>query len=131
MSRFDKGQSVFIRDRWFQIDKSSLHKNRPLLKLKGIDSVEAAESYKWEIVKASGEPELDSDEYMVSDLVGLNVKTDQGTALGEVQEILNYPAHDILVVGEVLIPLIKEFVTDINLESQTITVHLIPGMVSD
>jgi 16S rRNA processing protein RimM len=120
-----------VKENWYVIEKSAIHKGRPLLKLSGIGSVELAEGLKWEKMSAAGEPELDDDEYLVSDLIGLQVITDEGLQLGKIDEILPYPAHDILVIGEVMIPLIKEFVKEIDPESNTVTVHLIPGMVSD
>ena len=54
--------------------------------------------------------------------------TEEGEELGTVTDVLPYPAQDILQVGEIMIPLVKEFVKQIDEESGTITVHLIPGM---
>jgi 16S rRNA processing protein RimM len=129
--RFAAGQTVYLNDSQYLIVKSAVQKGRPLLKLKGVDSIEEAEALKWAELYATGTPELEEDEYLVNDLIGLEVVTDAGTSLGKIEQILPYPAHDILVVGEVMIPMIKEFVLAVDPDANTVTVHLIPGMVSD
>jgi len=106
-----------------------LHKGRPLLKLAGINDATAAQALQWCYLEALGRPEVAEDEILATDLLGLEVITTEGQKLGPVNNVLNYPAHDILVVGEVMIPLIKEFVKEIDLEQQLITVQLIPGML--
>lgn len=131
LERFGKGERLLINGEWYEIEKSSIHKNRPLLKLKGIGSVEAAEALKWATLMAVGNPELKDGEFLVEDLIGLEVVDQEGRILGPVKEVLNYPAHDLLVVGELLVPLVKEFVKDVDLESRRITVHLIPGMLPE
>ncbi len=106
----------------------SIHKGRPLLKLKGIEDVTAAESLQWEYLEAVGRPELDEDEFLAEDLIGLRAVTSEGEELGEVEDVLPYPAQDVLVIGEIMVPLVKQFVKDIDLEGGTVTVELIPGM---
>lgn len=64
-------------------------------------------------------------------LVGLDVVTQEGRAVGQVAEIWPTPAHPVLVVrgpGEVLIPAIAEFVLAVDLTARRITVRLLPGM---
>lgn len=107
----------------------SIHKGRPLIKISGIEDLTAAEKLQWEYLEAVGRPELDEDEYLAEDLIGLKVVTDTGQELGEVEDVLPYPAQDVLQVGEILIPLIKQFVKKIDPDNGTITVHLIPGML--
>ena len=64
-------------------------------------------------------------------LIGLEVVTEDGRAVGTISEIWPTPAHPVLVVhghGEVLIPSIPEFVKAVSLEEKRITVRLLPGM---
>ncbi len=54
--------------------------------------------------------------YRVGDLLGLPVRTASGRAVGEVRDVLEAPAHEILAVrapdgGDVLIPLVDELIT--------------------
>lgn len=73
--------------------------------------------------------ELDEDEYYYSDLIGMSVVNQNNEARGEVIEIRELPQADYLVVKyngkKVLIPFIKEFVTDVN---EKIVVNEIEGL---
>lgn len=131
VSRFDKGKELFLKGEWVMIESSTIHKGRPLLKLRGVDTATAAESLQWQFLEIeSGErPELEEDEYFSDDLVGLKVLTTSGQELGEVEEVLAYPAHDVLQVGEVLIPVVKQFIKEINFDDEKIVVELIYGML--
>ena len=86
--------------------------------------------YKWEYLEAIADerPELEEDEFTMAELTGLQVVTTKGEVLGKVDEVLPYPAHDILKVGETLIPLVKEFVKEVDVKGGRITVELIEGM---
>ena len=50
------------------------------------------------------------------------------SALGTVDDVERYPAQDVLVVGDIRIPAVKNFVLAVDLEARTIIVRLIPGM---
>lgn len=82
-------------------------------------------------MEAEGRPELEEDQFLTEDLLDLEVYTEDGQLLGTVDEVLNNPAHDILVVGELMIPVVKEFVLDVDLDEEKITVRLIPGMLPE
>lgn len=128
LERFQAGSRLRLRGEWVEVESMSIHKGRPLLKLKGIEDVTAAESLQWEYLEAVGRPELDEDEFLAEDLIGLRAVTSEGEELGEVEDVLPYPAQDVLVIGEIMVPLVKQFVKDIDLEGGTVTVELIPGM---
>jgi len=54
--------------------------------------------------------------YRVGDLLGLPVRTASGRSVGEARDVLEAPAHEILVVrapdgGDVLIPLVDELIS--------------------
>ena len=128
--RFQKGARLRLDGNWVTVESMRIHKNRPMLKLSGVNDLTAAERLQWHYLEASAKdaPELDEDEYLVDDLIGLRVVTTEGLELGEVDEVLAYPAHEVLEVGDMLIPLVKEFVKDVDLDNEVITVQLIPGM---
>ena len=128
MERFEVGSRLLLKGEWVEVEKMAIHKNRPLIRLAGVHNLAAAEALKWEYLEAIGRPELDDDEYLTEDLLDLRVVTDTGEELGVVNDVMNYPAHEVLVVGEIMIPLVKEFVKEIDLDEERITVHLIPGM---
>jgi 16S rRNA processing protein RimM len=74
------------------------------------------------VIDASLLPKAEAGEYYWRDLIGLNVETEQGTALGVVDYLLETGANDVLVVKEGekerLIPFLQgQFVKHIDLES--------------
>ncbi|MBS1725876.1 MAG: 16S rRNA processing protein RimM [Armatimonadetes bacterium] len=127
-SRFDKGNILFLDGKPLKIEASQFHKGRPLIKLAGINTMSEAETLQWKILEAEGEPEMDDDEYLIEDLIGLKVVTVEGEELGEVDDIEDYPAHEVVLVGEIRIPLVDEFIKDIDLDKEVMTVKLIYGM---
>jgi len=71
-------------------------------------------------------PEAEAGEYYWADLVGLAVKTVDGVLLGQVENILETGANDVLVVQgdtERLIPFVQgDVIKDIDLDQQLIIV---------
>jgi 16S rRNA processing protein RimM len=130
LERFDVGATLRVREELHEVLENKWHKNQLLLKLSGIDDLTAAESYKWAYLEAIGDerPELDEGEYLTEDLIGMTVSTAEGKLLGQIDDVLEMPAHDVLVVGSIMIPAVKEFVKDVNVEDRTVVVELIPGM---
>ena len=129
-SRFEAGHRVLIDDNWHVIVEMKWHKNRPHIRLDGVNSIEAAELLKWKYleVPASDLPTLEVDEFFSKDLIGMTVITHSGELLGKVTDVLQNPAHDIIAVGELLIPAVKEFVLEVSLPKKQVTVRLIEGM---
>jgi 16S rRNA processing protein RimM len=127
---FEAGARVRIGDNWYEITSCSWHKNRPLLGLSGVDSMNAAEELRWKFLEAFPleDPDLEDDEYLVEDLLECRVVTEEGEDLGVLDEVEPMPAQDVYRVGEIRIPAVKEFVREIDLENKVITVRLIPGM---
>ena len=76
--------------------------------------------------------QLEADEYLVDQIIGLNVITVEGEALGTIVEIIATGANDVYVVhgerGEVLLPARSEVVRSIDLATATMTVELLPGL---
>lgn len=62
---------------------------------------------------------LDPGEYLVADLIGLAAVDPAGAALGTIAEILQLPAHDVLVIRdgdrERLVPLVDAFLREVDL----------------
>lgn len=131
--RFQKGSRLRLKGQWVTVESYREHKNRPMVKLTGIESATAAEKLQWEYLEAIivDTPELDDDEYLTDDLIGMQVVTTEGRVLGEVDDVIENPAHDILQIGDILIPVVKEFIKDIDLDKEIITVELIPGLLPE
>jgi 16S rRNA processing protein RimM len=76
--------------------------------------------------------ELDEDDVLLHDLVGCAVKKTDGTPWGTVAAIESGDFQDLLVIHdngiERLLPLVDAFVTDIDLDTSTITVDPPEGL---
>ena len=78
--------------------------------------------------------ESPQDSFWEHQLLGLEVITMDGDRLGEVVEVMETGANDVLVVEgdrEYLIPMIAEVVKEIDLDSGTIMVKPLPGLLED
>jgi 16S rRNA processing protein RimM len=128
--RLAKGARLRLDGEWCEVTSSMHHKNHVVLTLDGITDRSAADSLKWKYLEAPKEdrPDLEEDEYLTEDLIGLQVVDQDGSALGTVDDVLAAPAHDILVVGEVMIPAVQQFIKKIDFDAEVISVELIPGM---
>lgn len=140
INRFDDLKKVYVKtkkeDKLYKVENVRYHKNMVLLKLEGIDNLEQAELLKnafLEIDREDAVP-LKEGQFFIADLIGLEVYTDEGKLLGKVDDIYNTGANDIYVVKDelgkqILLPGIKEVIKQVDLESEKIIVHLIPGLI--
>src|ERR1044072_7369141 len=130
VERMDVGRRLRMKGDWITVTGARIHKERLLLTLEGVKSIDDAEALLWEYLEAPSDerPDLDEDEYVTADLVGLDVFTTDGENLGKVADVLLMPAHDVLVVGAIMIPAVKQFVKSVDLGAKRITVELIEGM---
>jgi 16S rRNA processing protein RimM len=103
------------------------HKGRFVLKLAGVDSIDAAERLRGRDVgidEAELQP-LPQGSYYHHQLVGLQVRDRAGRALGRVERVLETGAVPVLQVGgaagELLLPLVDRFVLAVDLAAGTLT----------
>ena len=111
-------------------------KNLVILKFDGIDNINDIEIYKGKDLWIPREEaqELGEDEYYIADLQGLNVVLEDGTEFGTLRDVMETGANDVYIIdsnehGEVLLPAIKECILDVDLEKNTMTVHLMKGLL--
>ena len=95
INRFDKLKKVYIKNKdgkkEYQIQEVKYHKNMVLMKLEGIDTVEQADLLRqsYLLVNRDDEEPLEEGVYYIVDLIGLEVYTDEGVLLGNVDDIFN------------------------------------------
>ncbi|MFN3422686.1 MAG: ribosome maturation factor RimM, partial [Armatimonadota bacterium] len=65
-------------------------------------------------------PELKEDEFLLSELLGMTVVTESGEFVGEVIEVMESPAHDLLVTERGLIPMRHEFIKKVDRKKKQI-----------
>lgn len=116
------------------------HKNVYLLKIVGWDQIEEAKQWRdAELLVPITEAafnQLDEDEYYFHQIINCEVKTTAGEVVGKVKEILLTAANDVLVIEpkgvgkEILLPFVKEFVKEIDMQAGQITVVWMEGLES-
>ena len=137
--RFEEVEYLYMEnqgDKKYLIENVRYQRNMVLLKLKGIDTIEEAESLR-DInlyIDDSNLRELDEDEHMISDLIGLNVYLEDLTPVGTIVNVLKYIANDVYVIRgiedqEYLIPALKQFVPVVDIENGKIIITPIKGMI--
>lgn len=123
--------------RLYTVAQSRRHQQYLILQLRGVSDRSAADLLREQYVMVALEDAipLEDDEYYLFQVIGLDVITAQGEALGRVIDVIETGANDVFVVrgprGEVLLPVIDECVQDIDLDKGTITVHLMEGLLGE
>lgn len=126
--------TVYLRGRPYAVEDARVQKTCVLLKLAGVDSVEAAARLRDVVVEINrDDAKLPEGAMFIQDLIGLPVLCD-GEEIGTVKEILQMPSNDVYVVRgahEYLIPAVPEFILERNPDEGFIRVRLLEGMQSD
>ncbi len=138
--RFDRLKKVYIKKQnvkeEYEIEKVKYHKEMVLIKFKGIENPEQANLLRnnYLIIDRKNEEPLEEGRYYIVDMIGLEVYTEEGELIGNLEDIFNTGSNDIYVVKnelgkQILLPAIKEVIKKVDIENKKIIVHLIPGLV--
>ena len=114
-------------------EKLRFHKNCAIIKFKEIKDMNEAETFKGTVLFSEKSKNLPEGVYYVGDLMGLKVFGD-GKEIGEVTDVFKTGANDVYTVKtpegkEVYIPAVKEFIKNIDLDSKTIEINLVDGLL--
>lgn len=126
--RFRKLKTVFIEDKEVKVVWFKLQADRVILKFEGIETMDEAEKLRNKYLKVKREDaiKLPKDTHFVVDLIGCKVYDAEEKEIGEVFDIIKTPANDVYWVKngkkEVLIPVLKDIVYDIDIENKKITI---------
>lgn len=122
--------------RRLEIENVKYFKNLVILKFKGINNINDIEMYKqrelW-ILREDAQ-ELEDDEYYIADLIGMEVVLEDGSKFGTLKDVMETGANDVYIVEdmkgeEVLLPAIKDCILDVDVETNTMTIHLMKGLI--
>jgi len=122
-----------------RIREWSLWKDQLILTIEGVNDRTQAEQMRGQelLIDASFLPEADEDEPYLRDLLGLTVKLENGETVGELEDI-DFPAgQEIWVIRapesrggyEILLPAVPEFVLDIDLDAEIVTIAPPEGLL--
>lgn len=122
----------------YSVQAARLHQDYLLLKLKEIPDRNQAEPLRGQYVMIDLENAipLDDDEFYLYEVIGLDVQTTGGAALGTVQDVIETGANDVYIVnsrryGRLLLPIHGETLIHIDFEQGIITVQLPDGLLPD
>lgn len=110
-------------------------KNCLLVTIDGVEDMDSAERLKSMSLFAKREdfPPLPKGEYYLIDLIGLTAETVDGEEIGEVVNIIESAAQNLLVINkdgrEILIPKCDAFVSRVDLEEKKIYITPIEGLI--
>ena len=121
-----------IAGKEYEIVFCRIQKSCNLVKLSGVDTMEAAQAMRGKVVELYRE-DIDDEVIFAAELIGVDVYAD-GDLLGKITEVLDYPGNAVYVVNgehEYMIPAVKQFILSTDLEANTMQVKIIEGMRSD
>lgn len=113
------------------------HSGELLVRFEGIGDRDAAAELRgtWLTVdSATIAPPEDPDEFHDTDLVGLSVRTVDGTQVGTVDDVL-HSGQDVLVIRsadgrEVMVPFVKPLVPDVDIPAGVLTIDPPEGLLN-
>ena len=116
---------------------SKWHSGELLVRFDGVSDRDAAAELRgtWLTVdSATIAPLEDPDEFRDGDLVGLSVRTVDGTPVGTVDDVL-HSGQDVLVIKsadgrEVMVPFVKPLVPDVYIPGGTLTINPPDGLLN-
>lgn len=140
-NRYKKLKKVILQTRKEQLELEiqsvKFFKQFVIVKFKGINNINDIEQYKGMelFVTRENAVKLEPNENFICDLVGCNVIEDENdTVIGVVEDVMITGANDVYVVKnaegkEILLPVTKECVLDVDIDKKEIKVHLLPGLL--
>ena len=129
LCEFDRCQ---IDGKNFEIEQCRVQKTCNLVKLSGIDTMEAAQAMRGKKIMLYRE-DIDDEVIFAAELIGMEVFA-EGEKIGKIKEVLDYPGNSVYVVKgehEYMIPAVQEYVEPLDIEEGCVKVTLIEGMQTD
>ncbi len=127
--------TFYLNGKPYEVVSSRVHKTCVLAKLKGVDTPEAATLLRAQRVSIDRESvRLPQGTVFIADLIGCAVLDDDENEIGKIKDVLTMPSSDVYVIQgarSYMIPAVKEFVREIDVENRRVRVHLIEGMATD
>ena len=129
LSEFDRCRIDGVE---YIIESCRVQKTCNLVKLQGIDTMEAAQLLRGKTIELYRE-DIDEEVIFAAELMGMEVQC-EGKTIGKIADVLDYPGNMVYVVRgehEYMIPAVKAFVLSTDLQKNEMQVRLIEGMRSD
>lgn len=127
INRFKQLKYVLIDNIERKVVSVKFQKDKVIIKVDGIDSMNEAMKYRGKYLKIHRKDAvpLEKDTYFISDLEKCDVFDTNGNKLGKVYEVIKTGSNDVYWVKgekEVLIPALKDIVENIDINNFKITI---------
>ena len=116
----------------YTIEECRVQKTCNLVKLKGIDTMEAAQLMRGKTLELYRE-DIDDEVIFAAELIGVEVFC-EGASIGKIKDVLDYPGNSVYVVRgehEYMIPAVREYILMTDVDGNRMEVKLIEGMRTD
>lgn len=120
------------------IERGRVHKGMLLLQLKGVDTIEQAQSLRGKVLwVARADLTLGENEYFIQDLLGIEVvNADTGARYGVLRDVTETGANDVYHVafddGTVrLVPVIEQVIIETDLDRGVLRIRPLKGLFDD
>ena len=116
----------------YTIEQCRVQKTCNLVKLAGIDTMEAAQAMRGKTIELYRE-DIDDEVIFAAELIGVEVFC-EGEKIGKITDVLDYPGNSVYVVKgkyEYMIPAVSAFILSTDMEKNEMHVRVIEGMRSD
>lgn len=125
---FIKGNTLYIgkKKEKFIINSYRYHKIFDMVTFEGFTNINEVLKYKGDYVYINEDDLVLEDEVLSSKLIGYDCFIGE-KYVGKIEEVLNEPASDVLRVGKILIPYVKEFI--VKIENDTVYIKDIRGLM--
>lgn len=129
-------KEMYLDNKKITVKSSRIHKNTALLFLENFNNINDSEKLKNKFLYVDKALiKLDENSNFIVDIIGCSV-FDETTnrVLGTIIDVLTPPSHDIYVIEtsqekQILIPVVPQFVLNVDTESKKVIVKTIDGMI--
>lgn len=119
----------------YKIESVRFHRGQAVLKLRTVESRDAAERLKEQFVFIEDENVLIPPQgtYFIHEIVGMEVSTEEGIRVGRVDEVWQMPANDVWVLREngkeILLPAINDVIQSVDVHRRVIVIRPMEGLL--
>ena len=139
LNRFDYLKTAYIGDKKINVklEKVKYHKNLAILKFKEFNDINEIIPFKdnFIYVDEAEKVVLPENHFFIYDLVGSKVFDTKSQLIGILSDVIQGPSNDIYIIKdmekdkEYLIPAVKQFIVDVDIDNKKIVIDPIEGMI--
>jgi 16S rRNA processing protein RimM len=127
IKRFRKLKKIYVDGIEKDIVWCKIQVDRVILKIEGVDSIDETTNYKEKYLEVSIDDaiKLPEGRYFVADIIGCMVEDENGEKLGKVYDVIHTRNNDVYWIKEgkqLLIPVLKDIVLNIDIENKKIII---------